>query len=338
MFALRSRCASRAANSRLFSTSTRLCAPEDAPKPPRSIDDSTSALDYKTSQRIRPPPLPATDLPRSRSAEEAVTNILYNTPPPSLQPFKKHIFNCLVQNEPGVLSRVSGILAGRGFNIDSLVVCRTEIRDLSRMSIVLSGQDGVVEQARRQLEDLVPVWAVLDYTDTRVITRELLLVKVSILGPEYLEDQLVGGPSHEPKRGPHPPHRETKLEKETTLAHNFERGAHPNSHAESHHPPPLTPSQALRLKHQHLQSISVLSDQFGAKIVDVSENSVIVELTAKTNRVIAFLSLLKPFGILESARTGLMAMPRTPITHSSDDYDDAADEIGVVDASLLPPG
>jgi hypothetical protein len=67
----------------------------------------------------------------------------------------RHVLNCLVQNEPGVLSRVSGILAGRGFNIDSLVVCRTEIRDLSRMCIVISGQDGVVEQARRQLEDLV---------------------------------------------------------------------------------------------------------------------------------------------------------------------------------------
>jgi acetolactate synthase small subunit len=50
---------------------------------------------------------------------------------------------------------VSGILAGRGFNIDSLVVCRTEIRDLSRMCIVVNGQDGVVEQARRQLEDMV---------------------------------------------------------------------------------------------------------------------------------------------------------------------------------------
>ena len=69
--------------------------------------------------------------------------------------YPRHVLNCLVQNEPGVLSRVSGILAGRGFNIDSLVVCRTEIRDLSRMCIVLSGQDGVVEQARRQLEDLV---------------------------------------------------------------------------------------------------------------------------------------------------------------------------------------
>lgn len=69
--------------------------------------------------------------------------------------FRSHVLNCLVQNEPGVLSRVSGILAGRGFNIESLVVCRTEIRDLSRMSVVLKGQDGVVEQARRQLEDLV---------------------------------------------------------------------------------------------------------------------------------------------------------------------------------------
>lgn len=69
----------------------------------------------------------------------------------------RHVLNCLVQNEPGVLSRVSGILAGRGFNIDSLVVCRTEIRDLSRMCIVLRGQDAVIEQARRQLEDLVSV-------------------------------------------------------------------------------------------------------------------------------------------------------------------------------------
>lgn len=54
-----------------------------------------------------------------------------------------------------MLSRVSGTLAGRGFNIESLVVCSTEVGDLSRMCLVLSGQDGVVEQARRQLEDLV---------------------------------------------------------------------------------------------------------------------------------------------------------------------------------------
>lgn len=215
-----------------------------------------------------------------------------------------------------MLSRVSGILAGRGFNIDSLVVCRTEIRDLSRMCIVLSGQDGVVEQARRQLEDLVcsptystcafpyvaqvPVWAVLDYTETRTIARELLLVKVSILGPEYLEDQLVGGPSHDPRvaSGTTP----SKMERERTLAHHFEHGANPDPSSEPC--TAITPSQALRLKHQHMHSISVLANQFGAKIVDVSEHSVIVELTAKTARVEAFLSLVKPFGILEAARTG----------------------------------
>ncbi|CAA7259240.1 unnamed protein product [Cyclocybe aegerita] len=322
-----------ASTRRLFSSTARIAQGIKDPKPPqppKSVDDSTSALDYKRIQRGRPPPLPSTDLPRSRSAEEAVTNILYNTPPPSLQPFKKHILNCLVQNEPGVLSRVSGILAGRGFNIDSLVVCRTEIRDLSRMCIVLSGQDGVVEQARRQLEDLVPVWAVLDYTETRVISRELLLAKVSILGPEYVEDQLAGGPTHDPRWVEEPV--DPKVERETTLVHNFERSIHPEAVT-----PVITPSQALRLKHQHLHSISVLANQFGAKIVDVSEHSVIVELTAKTSRVEAFLNLLKPFGILEAARTGLMAMPRTPIK-AEDEEHLPVDEGGPVDASLLPPG
>lgn len=72
---------------------------------------------------------------------------------------QRHVFNCLVQNEPGVLSRVSGILAGRGFNIDSLVVAKTEVADLSRMTIVLRGENATVEQARRQLEDLVS-WGV----------------------------------------------------------------------------------------------------------------------------------------------------------------------------------
>ena len=225
--------------------------------------------------------------------------------------------NCLVQNEPGVLSRVSGILAGRGFNIDSLVVCRTEIRDLSRMCIVISGQDGVVEQARRQLEDLVPVWAVLDYTETRTISRELLLVKVSILGPEYLEDQLAGGPSHDPVRAnaEHAEHQ-SKLEREMALARNFEQSATAAGSAPQPEvptpgsPPPLTPSEALRLRHQHLQSIDALSRQFGARLVDVSENSVIVEMSGKTNRVEAFLALLKPFGVIESARTGMPALKR----------------------------
>jgi len=151
----------------------------------------------------------------------------------------------------------------------------------------------------------VPVWAVLDYTETKVISRELLLAKVSILGPEYLEEQFLGGPSHEPRRVGVDP-AEEKLEREAVLAHNFERGVQPANL------PPITPSQALRLKHQHLHSISVLANQFGAKIVDVSENSVIVELTAKTSRVEAFVNLLKPFGILEAARTGWWLFSQIP--------------------------
>lgn len=81
----------RRISTRLFTTTARKWN-QDAqrpPQPPKSIDDSTSALDYKRQLRTKPPPLPAMDLPRSQTAEEAVTNILYNTPPPSLQPFKK---------------------------------------------------------------------------------------------------------------------------------------------------------------------------------------------------------------------------------------------------------
>jgi acetolactate synthase-1/3 small subunit len=178
----------------------------------------------------------------------------------------------------------------------------------------------------------VPVWAVLDYTDTKIISRELLLVKVSILGPEYLEEQLAGGPTLQPRRPDDTP-TDTKLQQETVLAQNFERSALANDTAFA---TPITPSQALRLKHQHLQSISVLASQFSAKIVDVSEHSVIVELTAKTTRVEAFLNLLKPFGILEAARTGLMAMPRTPFKTDEDEVE-TSDE-ALVDASSLPPG
>lgn len=88
--ALRARASTQALSARCFSTSLRRLSDDaQVPKPPRLITDSTSALDYKRVNRARPPPLPAMDLPRSRSVEEAVTNILYNTPPPSLQPFKK---------------------------------------------------------------------------------------------------------------------------------------------------------------------------------------------------------------------------------------------------------
>lgn len=233
---------------------------------------STSALAYKALHR-RISPLPASDTLPSWSAPAAVSSILYETPLPSQLPPKRHILNCLVQNEPGVLSRVSGILAARGFNIDSLVVCNTEVEDLSRMTIVLSGQDGVVEQARRQLEDLVPVWAVLDYTSAPLVQRELLLAKISLLGPEYFEELL----AH---------HREmTAADASKAEAANPEGGRESSLSGEGqedgkgdYHPSRLATSQALRHKHQHLEAITHLAHQFGGKVLDISTNNCIVEM------------------------------------------------------------
>ncbi|KAL8287267.1 hypothetical protein RQP46_003719 [Phenoliferia psychrophenolica] len=327
--------------SRLYSAPT---APANAPKAPKEMESSTSAADYKLAHpRTRPPALPTIDPPRWTS-EEAVNNILYNTPPPSLQPFTRHTLNCLVQNEPGVLARVSGILAARGFNIDSLVVCATEIEDLSRMCIVLRGQDGVIEQARRQLEDLVPVWAVLDYTRTKTIQRELVLAKISILGPEYFQDQLANkGPDILPATQGAEEGSPVQQHIDNTLA--AATHGHPGVAAyDGHHlpsPARLTASEALRQKHTHLASISTIAAQFQGKIVDMSNDAVIVEMTGKTARVDAFLKLVRPYGILEAARSGLMVMPRAPITSPwsgmADDLD-TVEEVEAMDSSLLPPG
>lgn len=226
-----------------------------------SSSSSTSAIAYKALRR-RQAPLPTSDAPSSWSAQAAVSNILYETPTPSMTPPKRHILNCLVQNEPGVLSRVSGILAARGFNIDSLVVCNTEVEDLSRMTIVLTGQDGVVEQARRQLEDLVPVWAVLDYTNAALVQRELLLAKINILGPEYFEELL----AH---------HRDmtAEVDHETSEKNLGEI-------SQDFHPSTMVASQALRHKHEHLKSITYFAHQFGGKVLDISTNSCIVEVSA----------------------------------------------------------
>jgi acetolactate synthase-1/3 small subunit len=210
--------------------------------------------------------------------------------------------NCLVQNEPGVLSRVSGILAARGFNIDSLVVCNTEVDDLSRMTIVLQGQDGVVEQARRQLEDLVPVWAVLDYTTSPLVQRELLLAKISTLGPEYFEELL----AHHREMA-HMPELEEGFDPEEVTPEEREayaQAAAQDSLKKDFHPNNLAVSQALRHKHEHLRSITFLTHQFGGKVLDISTNNCIVEVSAKSTRIDSFMKLIAPFGILESARTG----------------------------------
>ncbi|KAI9771319.1 MAG: acetolactate synthase, regulatory subunit [Geoglossum simile] len=292
----------------------------------QSTSSSTSALAYK-ALHCRIYPLPTSEAPPSWSAPAAVSSILYETPIPSIAPPKRHILNCLVQNEPGVLSRVSGILAARGFNIDSLVVCNTEVEDLSRMTIVLSGQDGVVEQARRQLEDLVPVWAVLDYTDAPLVQRELLLAKVSILGPEYFEELLA---HHREMTAADAENAGNKLERNEVVAGGEHLGR------DDFHPSRLAVSQALRHKHEHLEAITHLAHQFGGKVLDISTNNCIVEISAKPSRIDAFMKLVAPFGILESARTGLMALPRSPLYGPNEEIEKEAQDL--VDASTLPPG
>ncbi len=88
------------------------------------------------------------------------------------------VFSCLVQNSPGVLAKVSGLFAGRGYNIDSLAVGETEDPRLSRMTVVSRGEQTVLEQIRKQLEKLVPVVKVVDLTEIGHVERELILVKV----------------------------------------------------------------------------------------------------------------------------------------------------------------
>ncbi|KAG0342604.1 hypothetical protein BG000_003211 [Podila horticola] len=276
----------------------------------RQSSSSTSAISYKRSHpHKRHPALSSEYLyPAAPSAEEAVSNILYNTPPSGRGYVQqRHIFNCLVQNEPGVLSRVSGILAGRGFNIDSLVVAKTEVADLSRMTIVLRGDPETIEQARRQVEDLVPVWAVLDYTGFKVIQRELLLIKISILGPEHVRAQIKS-------RTPGWQIIQEETEEE------------------------LSPSNALRQTHAHLKSLTELAHLFQGKVVDVSSDCAVVELSAKPDRIDAFIKLVKPFGILEAARSGMMAMPRSPI-YDMHEHEELVEDVGSsVDATMLPPG
>jgi len=91
----------------------------------------------------------------------------------------KHIISALVENKPGVLAHVAGMFAARAFNIDSLAVGRTEDPALSRMTIVVIGDDRVVEQVRKQLAKIVPVVKVQDYASQPVVARDLMLVSVT---------------------------------------------------------------------------------------------------------------------------------------------------------------
>jgi acetolactate synthase-1/3 small subunit len=160
------------------------------------------------------------------------------------QPPMRHVIAALVTNEPGVLAHVAGMFAARGFNIDSLVVGRTENPELSRMTIVVNGDDQVLEQVRKQLQKLVPVVKVVDYKEVPFVERDLILVTVA-----------------------------TEAE---------------NSRSE----------------------LIQLADLFRAKIVDVAPDRVMIELSGDEQKLEAFIDLVEPYGIIELARTGIIAMPR----------------------------
>src|SRR5207248_2470448 len=109
-----------------------------------------------------------------------------STTPCRITPMR-HVISALVMNEPGVLARVAGMFAARGFNIDSLVVGRTENPELSRMTIVVTADDNTLEQVRKQLAKIVEVVKVVDFKGTRYVERDLLLVNIAV-GPEKRGD------------------------------------------------------------------------------------------------------------------------------------------------------
>lgn len=157
------------------------------------------------------------------------------------------------------------------------------------MTIVLQGLDGVVEQARRQLEDLVPVWAVLDYTPSALVQRELLLAKVSILGPEVYEELME---HHREITSTDADSESSEITEETAderlqeleggkseqSTGLFNRAKQMMGSDENFHPSRLAASQALRHKHEHLEAITHLTHQFGGKVLDISTNNCIVEV------------------------------------------------------------
>ena len=91
----------------------------------------------------------------------------------------KHVLSAMVMNQPGVLAHISGMLSSRAFNIESLAVGETENPAFSRVTFVVSGNDKVLDQVRKQLEKIITVIKVVDYQDQAVVERDLMLIKVA---------------------------------------------------------------------------------------------------------------------------------------------------------------
>lgn len=155
----------------------------------------------------------------------------------------RHVLSALVQNTPGVLAQVSGMLASRGFNIDSLAVGETEKSDLSRMTFVVHGDDGVLEQVRKQLDKIVTVVAVQDISSENYVERDLMLISINAPSDKRTE-------------------------------------------------------------------IVLLVEMFRGRVVDISPDSLMIEISGQESKIEAFIELMRPFGIRELARTGRIALVR----------------------------
>src|SRR5271155_2664380 len=155
----------------------------------------------------------------------------------------RHVLSALVQNQPGVLAHVSGMFASRGFNIDSLAVGETENAHLSRITVVVMGDDRHLDQVRKQLEKIVTVVKVHDISREDYVERDLMLIKI-------------GAP---PARRP---------------------------------------------------EINALVQIFRGRIVDVSPDQLMIEISAQEKKIEAFIEQVRPYGIHELARTGRIALVR----------------------------
>jgi len=158
---------------------------------------------------------------------------------------RRHTIAVLVDNEPGVLARVIGLFSGRGYNIESLTVAEVdELNNRSRITVVTSGNQMIIEQIKAQLDRLVPVHRVVDLTEEGPsVERELALIKVIAEGDNRIE--------------------------------------------------------SLRI-----------ADVFRARAVDSTLESFVFEVTGSSNKVNAFIELMKPLGLSEVSRTGVVAIAR----------------------------
>ena len=155
----------------------------------------------------------------------------------------KHTLSVLVEDESGALSRIAGLFARRGFNIDSLAVGPAESPGISRLTMVVDGDNHALQQMTKQLDKLVNILDVLDLTNLPAVERELMLLKVS---------------ATEEKRA----------------------------------------------------KIFDLVQVFRAKVVDVSDEALILEVVGDPGKLVALEKLLRPYGIEEIARTGKVALKR----------------------------